>query len=90
MGWVPANAMKTWSFREVRRKSAKNGDKMRLMPETVTTSQGPYEIYTAARGAHWVAWIARSADAPPERSVVIVAQTQAEAIDKARSWATRL
>ena len=63
---------------------------MRLMAETVTTSQGTFEIYSAARGAHWVAWIARSADAPPERSVVLVAQTQSEAIDKARTWATRL
>jgi hypothetical protein len=63
---------------------------MRLMTETVATSQGTFEIYSAARGPHWIAWIARSADAGPERSVVLVAQTQAEAIEKARSWATRL
>jgi hypothetical protein len=63
---------------------------MRLMAETVTTSQGTFEIFSAAHGPHWVAWIARSADAAPEKSVVLVGETQAEAIDKARSWATRL
>ena len=60
------------------------------MAETVTTSQGTFEIFTAARGPHWIAWIGRSADTAPERSVVLVAQTQAEAIEKARTWATRL
>ena len=63
---------------------------MRVMAETVTTSQGTFVIHSAARGPHWIAWIARSADATPERSVVLVAQTQDEAIEKARSWATRL
>jgi hypothetical protein len=74
----------------LQRKSAKNGDKMRPMTETVTTKQGTFEICSEAHGPHWVAWIARTADATPERSVMLVGQTQAEAIARARQWAERL
>lgn len=62
---------------------------MRPMAETVTTKQGTFEIHSEARGPHWVAWIARAAGAAPEQSVVLVGQTQAEALARARDWAER-
>jgi hypothetical protein len=63
---------------------------MRAMAETVSTKQGAFEIFSEARGAHWVAWIARAEGAAPEKSVVLVGETQAEALAKARIWAGRL
>lgn len=63
---------------------------MRPMAETLTTKQGTFEICSEARGPHWVAWIARAADSAPEKSVVLVGQTQAEAVARARAWASRL
>jgi hypothetical protein len=48
---------------------------------------GAYQVHSEARGPHWVAWITRGQDTKPERSVVIVAETQALAEAKARQWA---
>lgn len=59
------------------------------MPESITTKQGTFEIRSEARGPHWVAWITRAADGQPERSVLLVGQTQAEAETRARLWAER-
>ena len=59
------------------------------MADTVTTKQGRFEIRSEAHGPHWVAWLARTADAPPEQSVLLVGQTQAEAEARARQWAER-
>jgi hypothetical protein len=60
------------------------------MAESVTTRQGTFEIRSEAHGPHWVAWLARTADAAPERAVLIVGETQAEAETRARQWAERL
>ncbi len=57
------------------------------MAETVTTKEGTFEIRSEAHGPHWVAWLARTADAPPEYAVLIIGETQAEAEAKARHWA---
>lgn len=46
-----------------------------------------YEIHSEARGPHWVAWITRGTGAKPERSVLIVGATQAEAEASAKQWA---
>ncbi len=51
------------------------------------TQAGTYEVHSEARGAHWVAWITRGGSVKPERSVVLVGATQAEAEDAARQWA---
>ncbi|MSO57204.1 MAG: hypothetical protein EXQ55_09850 [Acidobacteria bacterium] len=59
------------------------------MAETVTTKQGSFEIRSEAHGPHWVAWLARTADAAPEQSVLLVGQTQGEAEARARLWAER-
>ena len=62
---------------------------MRAMAETVTTKQGTFEIRSEAHGPHWVAWLARTSDASPEQSVLLVGQTQREAETRARVWAER-
>lgn len=46
---------------------------------------GPYEIRSEARGAHWVAWVARDGQ-KPDRSIVVVGETQQEAEAHARAW----
>ena len=51
------------------------------------TQAGAYEVHSEARGAHWVAWITRGAGVKPERSVIVVGATQAEAEAAARQWA---
>ena len=45
-----------------RQKLPKNGYKMPLMAETVTTKDGAFEIRSESHGPHWVAWLARTAD----------------------------
>ena len=57
------------------------------MSDTVTTKDGTFEIRSEAHGPHWVAWLASSAGAAPDRAVLIVGQTQAEAVARARQWA---
>jgi hypothetical protein len=59
------------------------------MAETVATKDGTFEIRSEAHGPHWVAWLAHAADAEPDRAVLIVGQTQAEAVARARQWAER-
>jgi hypothetical protein len=54
------------------------------------TPTSPYEIHSEARGPHWIAWITRNGGAKPERSVVIVGATQAEAEASAKQWAETL
>jgi hypothetical protein len=51
------------------------------------TPTNPYEIHSVERGPHWVAWITRGGATKPERSVLIVGETQAEAEEAARQWA---
>ncbi len=51
------------------------------------TPTSSYEIHSEARGPHWVAWITRGAGSKPERSVLIVGATQAEAEAAAKEWA---
>jgi len=51
------------------------------------TPVSPYDIHSEARGPHWVAWITRGSGTKPERSVLIVGATQAEAEAGAKQWA---
>jgi len=57
------------------------------VPETAAT--GSVQIHTEARGPHWISWISRDGSGKPERSVVLVAASQAEAEARARAWAER-
>ena len=50
-------------------------------------SRGSYEIHSEARGPHWIAWITRGGGQKPERSAIIVGETQEEAEANARRWA---
>jgi hypothetical protein len=50
------------------------------------TTQGTYQIHTESRGPHWISWISRG-DGKPERSIVLVAASEAEAEERARRWA---
>jgi len=59
------------------------------MAESITTQKGTFEIRSEAHGPHWVAWLTRTTDGQPERSVLLVGQTQAEAEARARKWAGR-
>lgn len=59
------------------------------MADTVTTKDGTFEIRSEAHGPHWVAWLAKTDDSAPDRAVVLVGQTQAEAEANARQWAER-
>jgi hypothetical protein len=47
---------------------------------------GPYQVRSEPRGDHWVAWITRDGQ-KPDRSIVIVGETQQEAEAHARAWA---
>ena len=57
------------------------------MADTVTTKDGTFEIRSEAHGPHWVAWLTRTADGAPDPAVLIVGETQAEAVARARQWA---
>ena len=57
------------------------------MAEAVTTKTGVFEIHSEAHGPHWIAWVTRSSANTPERSVVLVGETQEEAETRARRWA---
>ena len=56
----------------------------------MATNSGPYEIHTEARGPHWIAWITRAGALKPDRSIVLVAETQEKAEARARQFAEQL
>lgn len=45
-----------------------------------------YQIHSAARGPHWIAWVSRPGTTQPERAVVLVGETREEAETRAREW----
>ena len=53
----------------------------------MVTTPEPYQIHSEARGPHWIAWVSRGYTAKPDRSIVLVAETQAKAEARARAWA---
>ena len=54
------------------------------------TTTGPFDIHSAARGPHWIAWVSRPGSEGPERSIVLIGETQDEAVARARAWAESL
>ena len=50
-------------------------------------SASAYEIRSELRGGHWVAWVVRTPDGKPDKSVLLVGQTKQEAESRARAWA---
>jgi hypothetical protein len=53
----------------------------------MTTPSGSYQVYSEARGPHWIAWISRDGSGKPDRSVVLLAETREKAEAKAQQWA---
>jgi hypothetical protein len=53
----------------------------------MTTTSGAYQIHSEARGPHWIAWVTRTGDPQPERSIVLVAANQRDAEARAVRWA---
>jgi len=51
------------------------------------SSAGPYAIHSEARGPHWIAWITRGGSEKPDRSIVVIGETQEEAEARARLFA---
>jgi hypothetical protein len=52
----------------------------------MTHDSESYEIRSAARGPHWIAWLTRRGTDEPDRSIVIVGETQQEAEANAHKW----
>jgi hypothetical protein len=53
----------------------------------MTTSSPAYQVHSEERGPHWIAWITRGADPKPDRAIVLVGASKAEAEANARAWA---
>jgi len=53
----------------------------------MSANTGSYEIHSAARGSHWIAWVTRAGDQQPDQSAVLVGRTQEEAEARAKAWA---
>ena len=48
---------------------------------------GSFDVKSAARGPHWIAWIVRPGSDRPEGGIVLIAATREEAEARARAWA---
>jgi hypothetical protein len=82
---ISRNAREFDSFSSSIRSNPEGG----IVSETDAKAQ-PYEIRSEVRGPHWIAWISRGgpgSDKKPDRSIVIVGETQKEAEGRARDWA---
>ena len=53
----------------------------------MSSNTSSYEVHSAARGPHWIAWLSRPGSQLPERSIVLVGKTQEQAEERARAWA---
>ena len=51
------------------------------------TASGSYQIHTAVRGPHWIAWVSRDGSGKPHGSVILVGETKEKAEANARRWA---
>jgi hypothetical protein len=69
------------------RASPRNWPQICYLLHAMTTPAGPFQIHTEERGPHWIAWVTRGGETKPDRSIVLVAATQAEAEERARRWA---
>jgi hypothetical protein len=55
----------------------------------MTPTSGSFQVHTAQRGPHWIAWITRDGSDKPYRSVVLVAANEEDAAARARAWGER-
>jgi hypothetical protein len=56
----------------------------------MTTPTASYDVHTEARGSHWIAWLTSGGSPKPDRSIVLVAASEAEARERARAWIEQL
>lgn len=49
-------------------------------------ASGSFQIHSAERGPHWIAWVSRDGSGKPDRSVILVAATRQEAEARAQRW----
>jgi hypothetical protein len=54
------------------------------------TISGAYQIHSEERGPHWIAWVTRGDDLKPDRAIILVAASKADAEERARKWAESL
>jgi hypothetical protein len=54
------------------------------------TNSGAYQIHSEERGPHWISWVTRGDETKPDRAVILVAASKADAEDRARKWAESL
>ena len=54
------------------------------------TTHGSFEIHSAPRGPHWIAWVSRPGSEQPNRSIVLIGKTQDDAIARAQAWITSI
>jgi hypothetical protein len=52
-------------------------------------SNGSYQIHSEVRGPHWIAWVSRDGSGKPDRSIILVGETQEIAEANARRWANQ-
>ena len=52
-------------------------------------ADGSFQIHSEARGPHWIAWVSRDGSGKPDRSIILVAETQEIAEANARRWAAQ-
>lgn len=51
------------------------------------TDSNSYQVHSAARGPHWIAWVTRGTDTKPDRSIILIGASQPEAEANAKRWA---
>jgi len=51
------------------------------------TPSGSYQVYSEARGPHWIAWFSRDGSGKPDKSVILVGETKEKAEANAEKWA---
>jgi hypothetical protein len=51
------------------------------------TMSGAYQIHSEECGPHWISWLTRGNETKPDRAIVLVAASKAEAEERARKWA---
>lgn len=78
---LPGRNQKPATFRALTRVHAQI-----LLMCALMASVGGYQIHTEARGPHWVAWLTREGSTKPDRSIVLVAASQDDAIARAEWW----
>ena len=54
------------------------------------TISAAYQIHSEERGPHWISWVTRGDAVKPDRSIVLIAASKAEAEERARKWAQSL